>query len=61
VASIGSGTVLDSTRNDEEFGKVIKVTYSPGQALEGTRLASAAPNPALTFGCINPNYLKCHL
>ena len=46
---------------DNESIKVINVTYSPGRALEGTRLASAAPIHTLKLSCINHNYLKCHL
>ncbi len=32
-----------------------------GPAVEGTRLASAVPIRTLNPGCVNPNYLKCHL
>jgi len=65
VASIASGTVLDQAKptagSDKESIKVIKVTYSAGPAVEGTRLASAVPIRTLNLGCINHNYLKCHL
>jgi hypothetical protein len=65
VASIASGTVLDRTKpaaaQGKETIKVIKVTYSVGPAVEGTRLASAALIHTLNPGCVNPNYLKCHL
>lgn len=45
----------------KESIKVTDVTYSPGPALEGTRLSSALPIHALKPSCINHNYLKCHL
>jgi hypothetical protein len=65
VASIATGTVPDrakpAPRSDKEYLKVIKVTYSAGPAVEGTRLASAVPIRTLKPGCINHNYLKCHL
>jgi hypothetical protein len=65
VASIASGTVLDRAKpaanSDKESLKVIKVTYSAGPAVEGTRLASAVAIRTLNPGCINHNYLKCHL
>jgi hypothetical protein len=65
VASIASGTVLDRTKaatgSGKETIKVIKVTYSIGAAVEGTRLVSAVPIRTLNPGCVNPNYLKCHL
>jgi hypothetical protein len=65
LASIASGTVPDRTKpaanQDKESLKVIKVTYSVGPAVEGTRLASAVLIRTLKPGCINHNYLKCHL
>jgi hypothetical protein len=65
VASIACGTVLDRAKpamtQTNESIKVINVTYSSGLALEGTRLASAAPIHTLKLSCINHNYLKCHL
>jgi hypothetical protein len=65
VASIASGTVPDLAKpaadHDKKSIKVIKVTYSVGPAVEGTRLASAVLIRILKPGCINHNYLKCHL
>jgi hypothetical protein len=65
VASIATGTVPDraesAANQNKESIRVIKVTYSAGPAVEGTRLASAVPIRTLKPGCINHNYLKCHL
>jgi hypothetical protein len=60
VASIASGTVLDRAKptagSDKESIKVIKVTYSAGPTVEGTRLASAVSirtlNPAVAITTI---------
>jgi hypothetical protein len=65
VASIAPGTVPDRAKptagSDKESVRVIKVTYSVGPAVEGTRLTSALQIRTTNPGCINHNYLKCHL
>jgi hypothetical protein len=41
--------------------KVINVTQLNLLGIEGTRLASATPTVSPLPGCVDPNYLKCHL